>query len=98
MPLPAREGGGPNLFTGTVTLNGATAPEGTVVEAWVADFSEPVATTTVKDGQYVVSVFQYGKRSFAGKTITFKIGGISAEQTGTWELYGAEAINLTAGG
>jgi hypothetical protein len=57
-----------------------------------------VATATVKDGQYVVSVFQYGKSSFAGKTITFKIGGMRARQTGTWESFGAEAINLTAGG
>ena len=94
-----REAGlAPSLFTGTATLNGYLVPNGTVVTAWVADFSEPVATAVVADGQYVLSVFQYGKKSFAGKIITFKIGGIKAKQTGSWETFGAEVLNLTASG
>jgi hypothetical protein len=98
-PLPAREAGlALSLFTGTATLNGYLVPDGTVVTAWVADFSEPVATAVVADGQYVVSVFQYGKKSFAGKIITFEISGIKAQQTGSWESFGAEVLNLTASG
>ena len=99
VPLPAREAGlALSLFTGTATLNGYLVPDGTVVTAWVADFSEPVATAVVADGQYVVSVFQYGKKSFAGKIITFEISGIKAQQTGSWESFGAEVLNLTASG
>ena len=96
VPLPERAPGlAPSLFTGSATLNGYLVPDGTVVTAWVADFSEPVATSVVADGKYVASVFQYGTKSFAGKTITFKIGGIAAQQTGSWETFGAEVLNLT---
>ena len=52
----------------------------------------------VADGQYKVSMFQYGKSSFAGRTITFKIGEADTQETGTWESFGADLLNLTAGG
>ncbi|MCH8349881.1 MAG: hypothetical protein J4N78_07275 [Chloroflexi bacterium] len=86
------------MLIGSATLNGAPAPDGTVVTAWVADFSEPVATAVVADGQYKVSVFQFGSKSFAGTTITFKIGDLEAPQTASWEFGGVGIVNLTAGG
>ena len=98
-PLAEREAGlAPHLFFGAATLNGASAPDGTAVTAWVADFSEPVATATVADGQYKLSVFQYGKKSFAGAKIIFKIGGFTAMETGSWQTFGAELLNITAAG
>ncbi len=96
--LPERAAGSvPHLFFGSATLGGASATDGTFVTAWVAEFSEPVATAVVADGQYKVSMFQYGKSSFAGRTITFKIGEADAQETGTWESFGADLLNLIAG-
>ena len=68
-----------------------------MVTAWVADFNEPVATSVVAGGQYKVSVFQYGKKSFAGAEITFKVGDADALETGSWASFGADVLNLTAG-
>ena len=56
-----------------------------------------MATSVVADGQYKVSVFQYGTKRFAGATITFKIGDVAAQETGSWESFGAELLNITAG-
>lgn len=97
VPLPDREGGAPQLFTGTVTVSGSPVPDGTVVTAWVSEFSQPVGTAAVADGRYTVTVFQYGKGSFAGKTITFKIGDLGAMETGSWASFGADVLNLTSG-
>ena len=86
----------PNLFTGTAIENGLLAADGTLVTAYVADFQEPVGEGAVSDGVYVLRVFQYGSESFNGKTVTFKIGDLAANETAVWETFGATELNLTA--
>lgn len=81
---------------GTATIDGVTAPDGAVITAWVEDFNEPVGEGAVSGGSYVLRVFQYGSGSFTGKTITFKIGGLIANETATWESLAGDELNLTA--
>jgi len=50
----------------------------------------------VSAGSYFLRVFQYGSGSFAGKTITFKIGGVIANETANWESLAGDELNLTA--
>ncbi len=94
---PVRSEIKPHLFTGTATINGSPAPDDTRVTAWVEGFREPVGDTTVSGGLYFFRVFQYGDESFAGKTVTFKVGGLDALETATWESGGSTPrLNLTA--
>ena len=41
-----------------------------------------------------MNVSQYGAASFAGKTLTFKIGDADTGQTYTWEKGGATVLDL----
>ena len=81
---------------GTATVDGETAPDDTVITAWVEDFNEPVAEGVVSGGSYVLRVFQHGSGSFTGKTITFKIGGLIANKTAIWQSLAGDEVNLTA--
>ena len=115
----------PNVFVGKATLNGAGAPDGTVVIAWIAGTDSTtlvikvsatanagetdstsisllvsgainVGQTTVTKGEFVVNASQPSGQSFAGKTVTFTIGGKDARQTGKWRQGGATILDLTA--
>jgi len=97
-PLPERSSDAPNVFVGTATIGGAPAPDGTVVTAWVEGFSEPVEEGVVAGGSYALKAFQFGITSFSGRTITFKIGDSTANETGTWRSFGADVVNLTVEG
>ena len=89
----------PSRFVGTVTLNGATAPDGTVVTAKVN--GNACGSGNVSGGNYKVDVpaadpaatVQCGKD---GDTVTFFVNGAQAAQTGTWHNYALGQVNLTA--
>jgi hypothetical protein len=79
---------------GTATVGGAPVPDGTVISAWVEEFSEPVGEGVAAGGSYNLTVFQFGTTSFSGRTITFKIGEFTANETGTWQTFGADVVDL----
>ena len=86
----------PHVFVGTATIDGVSAPDGTVVTAWIQGFVVPVEEGVVSGGNYVLQVPQYGNTSFIGKTVTFKVGGLDAQQTTVWRFGEADVLNLTA--
>ena len=86
------------VFAGTVSIDGAPAPDGTVITAWVEEFAQPVAQGVVAGGSYNFKVFQFGTTSFSGRIITFKIGDSTANETGIWQSFGADVVNLTVEG
>ena len=86
----------PHVFAGTASVNGAPASEGTVITAYVISFQDPVGEGVVSGGIYNLFVFQYGSGSFTGKTITFKVGQFTANETAVWQSFGADEVNLTA--
>ena len=69
-------------------------PDGTVITAWVEEFSEPVGEGVAAGGSYSLKVFQFGTTSFSGRTITFKIGEFTANEAGTWQTFGADVVGL----
>ena len=96
VPLPpANNNVLPHAFVGVVTIDGVSAPNGTVVTAWIQGFSEPVGEGVVSAG-YSILVSQYGNVSFQGKIITFKVGAYDALETAVWRSGGGDEINLTA--
>ena len=94
----------PSSFYGTVKVNGANVPDGTVVQALIDDIVYAQGLTQTYEGTSVFvldvpgddtdSATSDGGKS--GDTIQFKIGGILAEQTGTWQSGTNINLNLTA--
>ena len=84
----------PHAFFGSATVNGSPAIDGTVVAALVD--GRQVAAKAVSDGSYPVLLVEPNADSFAGKTVTFTIGGIPADQTVLWAQGEVTNLNLTA--
>lgn len=84
----------PSVFGGTVTWDGAPAPDGTAVSAWID--GEQVALTAAADGAYALKISQPPGGAFAGKEVVFMVAESEAPERGTWEPDGGDVINLTA--
>ena len=85
----------PNRFSGDVTLNGAPAPVGTVIDAYIGgDFRGNVTVETA--GKYIWLGVE-GSSLDNGSTITFVVDGVDAVQTVEWiEGSGQRSLDLTA--
>ena len=80
----------PHTFSGSVTMDGSPAPQGTVVTIFV-------------DGVAIASVLVDASGGYAGLqvpmpgvTATFTVGGLPAAETGSTEAGGTSIIDLTA--
>ena len=84
--------GMPEVFRGTVTVNGESAPDGTIVSAWIGSVEK--ASQTTKDGKYGYdTIFQVD----GSGTITFKIYDTVAG-TDTLDAGDATELDLSATG
>jgi hypothetical protein len=102
----------PSSFYGIVKVNGANVPDGTPVEALIdgqvlvkgltqSYQGDSVYTLDIPGDQTDTAVLEGGRD---GDTIQFKIGGVLADQTGTWrsgtnvqlDLSAASTATLTA--
>ena len=87
----------PNEFYGKVLLNGANAPVGTEIKAYID--GELRGSFIVKAPGEYGNLAVKGSPSDSGKTITFTVGGIPADQTATWqEMNPPRRLNLSAEG
>ena len=84
----------PAVFGGTVSWDGTSASDGTMVSAWIDGIE--VASATAADGSYALTISEPPGSSFTGKKITFKVGPGTATQTATWEAAGGDVLNLKA--
>ena len=84
----------PHAFLGLATVNGNPASDGTVVAAFVD--GRQVAAESVSGGSYPVLMVDPDADSFVGKTVTFTIGGIPANETALWAQGEVTQLNLTA--
>jgi hypothetical protein len=84
----------PHAFLGLATVNGFPAADGTVVAALVD--GRQVVAKSVSGGSYPVLLVEPENDSFVGKTVTFTIGGIVANETAPWEEGGVTELNLSA--
>jgi hypothetical protein len=95
----------PSRFYGTVQLNGEVPPVDTVVEAYVGDML--CGTGSVQDlGDpigigYIVDVFADAFLPGCGTdgaTVSLRVGGVPADQTGAFITGGFVEVDLTANG
>ncbi len=83
----------PHQFYGTVRFDGDPVGEGTLVEALVDDIKQ-AETTVDGEGRYGYdTVFRVP--ATAGATVTFKVGGIEADEDAAWEAGKVQELNLT---
>jgi len=68
----------PHEFSGTVSVDGGPAEEGTPVQAFVDDV-EDYSTAVDDRSRYTLLV------SGPGTTVTFRVGGVLANETAVWE-------------
>jgi hypothetical protein len=89
----------PCRFYGTVMLDGAAVPDGTVVTATVSgtDYTTTTAEMVYGPSSYEVLIGQPEGASYSGATVTFDIGGRTADQSGTWVLGGNTRLDLSSG-
>ena len=93
----------PSSFYGTVKLNNANVPDGTVVQAFNGDLMIAQEYTQTYQGDSVYALSIPGENTDTvvidggreGDTITFMVGGILATETGTWHSATNVPLNLT---
>ena len=95
-PLPERDNSEiPHVFVGSVTINGAPAPDGTEVTVWLEEFNTPLGAGTSSGGDYSVLANQHGAQSFEGRTLIFKVNGQDSGETAIWEKGGATILAVS---
>src|SRR3990172_6646184 len=88
----------PHRFYGTAKKDGAPVPAGTVVSAWIDNekVGETTSTGTPSLGFYRLDVEQPAGKSFAGKTVVFKVADLTVLKAAAWEQGGLSNIDLEA--
>jgi len=95
-PLPERDNSEPpHVFVGSVTINGAPAPNGTEVTVWLEEFNTPLGAGTSSGGNYLVYATQHGAQSFEGRTLIFKVNGQDSGETAIWKKGGATPLAVS---
>jgi len=87
----------PGTYNGTVSINGAPAPDGTVVTATIDGVEW--ATDTTSGGRYVFDVpasLPTTAPCFSGGDVAFTCDSATAAETATWNS-GLHDLNLTCG-
>lgn len=93
----------PSSFYGTIKVNDQNIPEGTIIEASIGDRVYRTAFSGFYQGDSVYSLDVSGddvdtpaiEGGQEGDTITFRIGGVTADQTGIWQSGTNVELNLT---
>jgi hypothetical protein len=94
----------PSSFYGTVKLNNANVPDGTVVRALIGGQAFAVAYTLTYQGNSVYAIDVPGddtttsgviEGGIQGNTVQFEVGGVLASQTGIWQSGTNVSLDLT---
>ena len=94
----------PSSFYGTVKIDGENVSEGIQVTAWINDVQYASTAALIFEGNSVYSLDVSGDDSSTlgvieggvqGDTVVFKVGGLIADETGTWQTGVNIVKNLT---
>jgi len=103
LPIAMAVPGIPSDFYGTVTIDGAPAPAGTVVDAYIGAelFAQFTVTTAGSYGLMPVTGDDpdtSGKEGGVnGESVTFRVDNAIVSQTGTWAQGQSVEVNLVRG-
>ena len=106
MPAAAAVPPTPATFWGTVTIDGANAPDGTTITVWINGVQYAETTTFTNSGVSYYTVDVPGddpdttgvlEGGVTGDSIVFQVDGQDASESGSWSS-GTQEVNLTATG
>jgi hypothetical protein len=96
-PTPDNVSGPPCRFHGTVTLNGAAAPSGTVITAIIEGYGYTTTVqATVGSSTYSITIPKAQGVTYEAMAVTFRVGTAAAIQTSAWTMGGNVLVNLIA--
>ena len=96
-PVPDNVSGPPCRFHGTVTLNGAAAPSGTIVTVIIEGYGYPTTVqTSGGSSTYSITIPKAQGITYEGKAVTFRVGSATAIQTSAWAMGDNILVNLIA--
>jgi hypothetical protein len=96
-PTPDNVSGPPCRFHGTVTLNGAAAPSGTVITVIIEGYGYPTTVQAAAGSStYSITIPKAQGITYEGKAVTFRVGSAAAIQISAWTLGGNVLVNLIA--
>ena len=84
----------PLIVDGSITINGAKAPIGTIITAKIDDQTRTEFMVKI-EGRFAFVV--EGNETDEGKVVSFFVGDDKAEQTTTWSSGKVEKIDITIG-
>lgn len=92
----------PSRFVGSVTVNGAPAAAGTLIEARIGSTTCGATTVFMAGGQARYALDSPALEPTSnpncgvdGSVVTFYVGGQQASQTGSWRNYQLNTVDLT---
>lgn len=83
----------PHALVGEATIGGEIVADGTQVIAYMG--CDQVGVGEVSGGKYSMVIVQPPGESYAGKTVSFSIGGVAAAQTTVWKRGDISVLNLS---
>jgi hypothetical protein len=97
-PVPTLSTEPPCRFHGTVRLNGAKVPDGTIITAIVEGDEYTTETPAVYGpSTYAIKIVPPSDAPYGqGATIQFRVGDYAATQTGAWATGGNIELDLSA--
>ena len=102
--IPTMQPQPPSKFYGTVMVDGEYVSDGTVISAWISGTQYETTTTFTYEGESVYVIEVPGddpdtpevEGGVDGDTVAFKVGDLTANQTGTWISGSNVELDLTA--
>lgn len=83
-----------HVFAGRAVVDGGPPPDGTTITAWID--GHEVAKTRLKGGNFTLLVEQPSGRSYAGRTVTYRVGKVQTGERRDWQRGGSTVVNLNA--
>ena len=83
-----------HVFAGRAFVDGNPPPDGTTITAWID--GHEVGKSRLRGGNYTVFVEQPQGRSYAGRTVTYRVGEVQTGERRDWQRGGSTVVNLNA--
>jgi hypothetical protein len=83
-----------HVFTGEAFIDSEPPPDGTIITAWID--GRAVARKRSKGGRFTVKIEQPQGQSYAGRTVTFRVGQVQTGLRRNWRPGGNSDIQVHA--
>jgi len=83
-----------HVFAGRAFVDSDPPPDRTTITAWID--GHEVAKSRLKGGNFTLFVEQPQGQSYAGRTVTYRVGEVQTGERRDWQRGGSTVVNLNA--